>query len=346
MNTAHGTVSQQNRAVIRLDHIRKNARLLRAKAHTELCAVVKADGYGHGAAEVARALSGVARMFAVALVEEGAALRLSCPSDILVLVPPLSEEEAMRGICCGLIFSVGDAADAALLSRAAQKLGQTARCHLKVNTGMNRFGFDLSDFSAFCRSAKPKRLRIEGIYSHFYKPHGAAETQAQFRKFQVFSHLAESEFGALTKHIAATGGILASCEYALDMVRPGIGLYGYLPEGFRGALPLKKAMRVYANAVCGRRYAGGGAGYGAYTGGRGGWLSAGRCGYADGFFRSGGEGVVNSLCMDACLYAEKLEKYGEVCVLSDADEYAGKHGTISYEVLAGAGRRAVWRCVG
>ena len=339
---------QPCRAVIRLDAIRGNAALLRAKAAgAKLCAVVKADAYGHGGAMVCQALAGVADCFAVALVEEGVRLRLAGVSaDILVLVPPLSEEEAMRGICCGLIFSVGDAADAALLSRAAQKLGQTARCHLKVNTGMNRFGFDLSDFSAFCRSAKPKRLRIEGIYSHFYKPHGAAETQAQFRKFQVFCHLAESEFGALTKHIAATGGILASCEYALDMVRPGIGLYGYLPEGFRGALPLKKAMRVYANAVCCRRYAGGGAGYGAYAGGRGDWLSAVRCGYADGFFRSGGEGVVNSLCMDACLYAEKLEKYGEVCVLSDADEYAGKHGTISYEVLAGAGRRAVRIYVG
>ena len=79
MNTAHGTASQQNRAVIGLDHIRKNARLLRAKAHTELCAVVKADGYGHGAAEVARALSGVARMFAVA----------ACGAERLHLVPEL-----------------------------------------------------------------------------------------------------------------------------------------------------------------------------------------------------------------------------------------------------------------
>ena len=91
---------QQNRAVIRLDHIRENA--LRASAGVRLCAVVKADAYGHGAAEVARALRGVADCFAVALVDEGAKLRLACPSDILVLVPALTEEEAVRGIAAGL----------------------------------------------------------------------------------------------------------------------------------------------------------------------------------------------------------------------------------------------------
>ncbi len=337
---------QQNTAVIRLDHIRRNGELLRMRAGAKLCAVVKADGYGHGAAEAARALAGVADMFAVALVDEGMRLRLSCPSDILVLVPALSEEEAARGIFAGLVFSVGDAADYALLSRAAQKLGKTARCHLQVNTGMNRFGFDLADFSAFTKSNRAPGVRIEGIYSHFYRPEDAAVTEGQFVRFQVFCNLAESAFGPLVKHIAATGGVIADEKYALDMVRPGIGLYGYLPEGFAGALPVKKAMRIYASAVISRSYEGGGAGYGVYEGKRGSPLSAVRCGYADGFFRSGGIGNVNSLCMDVCLYPQKLEKYGRVCIFSDADAYARRHGTISYEVLVHAGRRAVRFYVG
>lgn len=337
---------QQNRAVIRLDHIRENAKILRRAADAKLCAVVKADGYGHGAAETARALAGVADMFAVALVDEGACLRLSCPADILVLVPPLSEEEALRGVASGLIFTVGDAADCALVSRAAEKLGKTARCHLKVNTGMNRFGFDLTGFSAFCKSRKPRNVRIEGIFSHFYMPENAEVTKNQFVRFQLFCDLAENAFGGLVKHIAATGGLLADGRYALDMVRPGIGLYGYLPHGFAGALPLKKAMRVYSSAVCSRRFGSGGAGYGAYAGGAGSWLTAVRCGYADGFFRRGGIGNVNSLCMDVFLYPQKKEKYGEVCVLSDADAYAEANGTISYEVLVNAGKRAVKIYVG
>lgn len=337
---------QQNRAVIRLDHIRSNAQALRKRAGTKLCAVVKADGYGHGAAEVARALSGTADMFAVALVDEGARLRLCCSSEILVLVPPLSEEEALRGIYAGLVFTVGDAADFALIARAASKAGTRARCHLKVNTGMNRFGFDLSAFYAMCLAGCGEHVRIEGIYSHFYMPEDVSAARDQFRRFQVFCCLAENSFGPLVKHIAATGGLLASPDYALDMVRPGIGLYGYLPHGFENAISLKKAMRVYASAVSCRRYAYGGAGYGRYEGPGEGYLSAVRCGYADGLFRRGGIGNVNSLCMDAFLYSQKIEKYGEVCVFSDADAYAAENGTISYEALVNAGRRAVRIYVG
>ena len=337
---------QQNRAVIRLDHIRENAQTLRASAGVRLCAVVKADAYGHGAAEVARALRGVADCFAVALVDEGAKLRLACPSDILVLVPALTEEEAVRGIAAGLIFTVGDEEDFALLSRAAEKLGKTARCHIKVNTGMNRFGFDEGGFSAFCARARSGNVRAEGIYSHFYMPEDVSATQRQYERFCAFAERAERSFGTLIKHIAATGGILADKRYALDMVRPGIGLYGYLPGGFAGALPLKRAMRVYASAVCSRKYDGGGAGYGAYGGEKGDVMSAVRCGYADGFFRKGGIGNINSLCMDAFLYPQKLEKDEEVCVLSDADERAAVNGTISYEVLVNAGKRAVKIYVG
>ncbi len=332
---------QQNEAIVYLGRIRRNAAKLAARAGgAKFCAVVKADAYGHGAAEVARALAGRADMFAVALADEGMRLRLSCGADILVLVPPLSFEEAARGIFAGLIFSVGDGEDAALLARAAKRLGRRARCHLQVNTGMNRFGFDRKGLLAFC-GAEEASLSVEGIYSHFYRPQDAAVTAEQFSKFQEACALAEGAFGPLVKHIAATGGLLADGRYALDMVRPGIGLYGYLPEGFAGGPTLEKGMRIYACAAACRAYRGGGAGYGGYTAEEGSPLSVVRCGYADGFFRSGGIGNVNDLCMDACLYPQKLKKYGRVCVLSDAEEYARAHGTIAYEVLVHAGRRAV-----
>ena len=333
---------QENKAVVRLDAIRSNAEILRKHCGAKkLCAVVKADAYGHGAAEVAGALSGEADMFAVALVSEGEALRLSCAKDILVLVPPLTESEALRGMNSDLIFSVGDAEDYALLRRTAEKYGTVARCHLKVNTGMNRFGFDGDAFRSFLRGGLSDRVCVEGIYSHFYLPNDVTVVGEQFGLFSDFAEEAERVFGDLIKHVSATGGILYGKEYALDMVRPGIGLYGYLPAGFEGALSLRKAMRVYASVVSSREYAFGGAGYGKLSNADAkNGLSAVRCGYADGFFRGGGIGNVNSLCMDAFIYSQKLEKYEELCILSDADEYARKNGTISYEVLVNAGRRA------
>ena len=127
--------------------------------------------------------------------------------------------------------------------------------------------------------------------------------------------------------------MLASSRYSADMVRVGIGLYGYVPNGFASPR-LRRAMRVYATVASVRRYAGGGMGYGARRP-NGENLFVLRCGYADGLFRAG------TLCMDACVAEGRAEKYGEVCILSDADAAAATNGTIAYEVLARIGGRAV-----
>ena len=126
--------------------------------------------------------------------------------------------------------------------------------------------------------------------------------------------------------------MLAAEEYCLDLVRPGIGLYGYAPQGFaRGGL--RPAMRVYAQVAANRIYRGGGMGYRSLRP-RGDALAVVRCGYADGFFRRG------RLCMDAAVEESPRKKYERVCVLSDADECARACGTISYEVLVRAAARA------
>ena len=325
---------QPCRAVIRLDAIRGNAALLRAKAAgAKLCAVVKADAYGHGGAMVCQALTGVADCFAVALVEEGVRLRLAgISADILVLVPPLSIEEAVRAALYGLTVSVGDGQDIALVSRALAGRGLTVRVHLQVNTGMNRFGFEEAPFAALCGEGLPPCMRAEGVYSHFYAPHDAAVTREQFFRFCAFRARAEQAFGRLTAHIAATGGVLAAEGYCLYLVRPGIGLYGYAPQGFaRGGL--RPAMRVYAQVAANRIYHGGGMGY-RMRRPRGDALAVVRCGYADGFFRR------CRLCMDAAVEESPRKKYERVCVLSDADECARACGTISYEVLVRAAARA------
>ena len=327
---------QQTRAVISLANIRKNALFFKERAGTALCAVVKADGYGHGAAQAAHALRGVAEMFAVSLVEEGAALRLAgVREDILVLTPPLCEEEALRGLYYGLVFTVGDVADCALLGRAGARCGVMPRVHLKLNTGMNRYGADEAELPALLAAAG--RLRAEGVYSHFYRPECAPVRRGQYARFCAMAERAEARLGRLTRHIAATGGVLAG-GCAENMVRVGIGLYGYLPQGF--ALPrgtLLPAMRVEATVAACRRYVRGGAGYGDHTP-QAERLYTLRCGYADGLLR---ENAPFPLCMDAAVCEGAAQKYEALPVLEDAAAYAEAHGTIAYEVLAGAGRRAV-----
>ena len=332
---------QQNRAWIRTDILRANAQYFRSRSKgAALCAVVKADGYGHGAAMTAQALSGVADMYAVSLVEEGARLRQAgIGEDILVLTPPLTEEEVVRGAHYGLLFTVGDGADYALLARVSEKCGFCTRCHIKVNTGMNRYGFSMAEFRAFVRGQLSDFVQAEGIYSHFYRPEDGTVTRAQYERFLVFCRLAERTFGKLVRHISATGGVLASEDYCLDMVRVGIGIYGYLPSGF--SLPegtIRPAMRIDSTVAAVHRYRFGGAGYGSYVP-KCRQLSTVRTGYADGFFRCM-QGA-NNLCMDARVAEISAKKYDDVCVFSDADAYAAAHGTISYEALVRIAGRAV-----
>ena len=327
--------------------IRDNAELFKRNTKTKLCAVVKANAYGHGAEEVAYALCGVADCFAVALAEEGLAIRAAaCGKDILVLTPPVSEEQAFCIASGGLIGSVSDMRTAKLFVQACKMHGLRASVHLKVNTGMNRYGMSLSALSRVCRYLYGEPcVQVTGIYSHLYSPSSA---DGQRQVFLQAERLCRKYFPSVCAHLSATYGCLLGQAFAFDMVRVGIGLYGYLPDGAAGrekAFPVKRAMKIYAQAMRNRVYHGGGAGYGEHSG-----LFAGeefsllRVGYADGFLRRRENGMIgenaNNLCMDACLQ-KGAKKRGEwVCVLSDADEVAKITGTIPYEVLCAATRRA------
>lgn len=332
---------QQTVSVIRTDHIRANAEYFSSLAPGQkFCAVVKADAYGHGAAAVAQALRPMADVFAVALVDEGVQLRhAGTDKEILVLTPPLCEEEVLRGGLEDLIFTVGDAQDYSLLKRVCLKYGISVRCHLKIDTGMNRYGFTRSALLSFLKGKKCENVGVEGIFSHYCAPGKTHVREKQLALFLKCCQDASYAFGPLVRHISATGGTLAGAENHLDMIRIGIGLYGYLPQGF--SLPrgtLKPALHVYAQSVCSRSSPRGWAGYGTLPAPE--KLSVLRTGYGDGFFRKGGIGNVNNLCMDAALLPVLLKKYAYVCVFSDADRYAAENGTISYEALCRVGNRS------
>ena len=338
---------QKVRAEIQLKNIRDNARLFKRKTGGKLCAVVKANAYGHGAEEVVAALCGVADCFAVALVEEGLVIRgAACGKDILVFTPPINEEQAFYIVSGGLVGSINEMRTAKLFVGVCKRYGLQAKVHLKINTGMNRYGMSLSTLRRVCEYLQNQaEIAVEGVYSHLYSP---AQAELQRKRFQRAEKLCRRYFQGVCAHLSATQGCLLGKAFAFDMARVGLGLYGYLPSGnelFLTDFPVKKAMKIYAQSLQNRVYKGGGAGYGeAVDLIHGEKFSLVRLGYADGALRTKDNGFlgenVNRLCMDVCMQ-KGAKKRGEwVCVMADADETAKKTGTIAYEVLCAATRRA------
>ncbi len=332
-------------AKINLRAIEENAALFKERAGVKLCAVVKANAYGHGAEEVACALAGIADCYAVALVEEGIALRAAaCGKDILVFTPPSDEAEAYALASGGFIASIPDLSTARRFLEVCRSHRLIGRAHLKVNTGMNRYGMDGYTLGRACKLLQGEpNLSVEGIYSHLYacKRQTAEE---QRRLFLRLKRIAEGYFPALTAHLSATYGCLLGEEFSFDMVRVGLGLYGYSP--FPTDLPLKRAMSVWAKVVGVRGYAFGGVGYGEGSLKKGTPLTLLRAGYADGFLRQRENGAVgceknaNNLCMDGCIRLGKGKRGSWEPLLLNAEETAVRTGTIPYEVLCAATRRA------
>ncbi len=339
------------KAEIHLGSIRQNAKAWKVATRTKLCAVVKADAYGHGAEEVVCALSGVADAFAVAILDEAVAIKtVACGKDILIFTPPLDEKQVLRAVKDGFVLSVPVLWTAKLVSLVCRRENLRTRVHLKVNTGMNRYGMGLSELGKCCKFLLDNPLlEVDGVYSHIY-----AETlitsNRQREDFMKAVGVCRRYFPNTVAHLSATYGATLGSEFALDMVRIGIGLYGYLPNGanVENAPVLKKGMTVYASVAASRKYTHGGAGYGehAFVDGQTKRLYAVRAGYADGFLRKANNGTVgaennaNNACMDVTLRKGNCRRGTEIAILTDADDTAKRTDTISYEVLCAATRRA------
>ncbi len=225
-------------AEVDLAAVRANARLLaRIAAPAQLCVVVKADGYGHGALGVARAaLDGGARWLAVALVEEGIALRAGgIGAPILVLSEPA--HDAMDELVAhGLTPTLYTRGGVRALAEAAASAQRTVDVHVKVDTGMHRVGADPADVAEVVGAvvAAP-RLAYAGLWTHFavadgMVPEDLAFTATQLERFAaVRADLAGAGLEAPLHHAANSAGLLAHPESRLDMVRCGIAAYGLLP---------------------------------------------------------------------------------------------------------------------
>ena len=338
-------------AKIYLNHIRKNAELFSAEAGVKLCAVVKANAYGHGAEETVGALSGVADMFAVALIDEAKSIKTAaCGKEILVFTSPINEEEVATLATDGFIATLPDLWTARLAARTCEKYRLPLKVHLKMNTGMNRYGMDIRALGKTCKFLQGHPyVRVTGIYSHLCECKRERAEKPR-RLFVDGIRVCRRYFPDVTAHLSATYGVSLGKEFAFDMVRVGLGLYGYQPLGSEVELPIQKGMTVFATTVANRKYVFGSAGYGAELSAseKAGLdrVSVCRVGYADGFLRKRENGIfheeenIGTLCMDACVLKKDFKRGALVPILTDAAETAEKAGTIPYEVLCAATRRA------
>ncbi len=361
---------------IDLDAIESNVRAIReAISPTVVCAVVKADGYGHGDVPVARAaITGGATHLAVALVSEGVRLReAGIEAPILVLSEPLSEEiETVIDWSLTPIVYRQHFVDA--VAETADRLGNAPYpVHLKVDTGMHRVGASPVDAIDLARRiSADERLILEGIATHL----SVAEEDAEFTARQVgaltrFRDLLASEgIDVQYVHAANTAGALDHADARLDLARIGLGIYGLRPSPETGSgLDLKPAMRVVsAVSFVQRLPAGARPSYGrARALERPSTVATVPLGYADGIPRRlsslGGEVLINgkrypfagTVTMDQVMIAvgdDPVAVGDEVVFIGTqgeeevtATEWADLLSTINYEVVCQFGPRLPRRYV-
>lgn len=317
---------QKTLSVINLSAISHNAHFVRSLIKNRFFwAVVKADAYGHGAEQVARELESIADGFCVAIADEGAALRASGISKpVLVLAPPRDTADADKIKFYGLIPSVTDELSAKLIAGTP--------CQVAINTGMNRYGSFGEELSALL-SILPKGS-IAGAYSHLYAAEDDLHSKRQLDFFLSESAKIKAHSPDAFLHIAASGGILRGGDYLLDGVRCGLMLYGYAPNGFK-CKNLIPALKVYAPLMQSTRCVGEGVGYNIAQE-RYDRLYTYRLGYADGFLRGVPLGE-KTLCMDAFISKQRQDL---LPVMENADIYANRAGTISYETLCSVTERS------
>ena len=323
---------------IDLGALRRNvARLQEAAEPAELWAVVKADAYGHGAVPCARAaLEAGASALCVATASEGAELREALPKARVLVMSPLEPGDEKRAREARLEVAV-----------STPDLPRDLPVHLKVDTGMGRFGMSIEDALALPRD------RVVGLMSHLAT---ADEPDESFAREQVerFGALAEA-FPGVTAHLANSAAALRFPEARFGAVRCGVALFGLSPFGddparyglqpvlsWRSHVALAKTLAPGESTGYGRRF----------TAERATPIGIVPVGYADGFRRGltgtevfvGGarRRVVGTVSMDSFAVELEEERAGTpVTLIGDgvlAEEHAARLGTINYEITASINR--------
>lgn len=217
-------------------------------------AVVKADGYGHGAVMVAReALGAGATSLGVATVDEGVALRSNGIAGTILVLGPIEPSEIDTAIIADLELAVADMEFLGTLRRRVAALGQQLHVHVKVDTGMRRFGSVVRDAIGLCREIEGESgLRLAGVFTHFADADGLDDsfTASQAARFEeVVEQLRAERIGPGLVHASNSAAALRWRQYDYDMVRIGIAMYGLqpapgmqLPVGIRPAMEIRSRL--------------------------------------------------------------------------------------------------------
>ena len=249
-------------AEVDLEAIRHNVRLLKPTT-AELMAVVKANGYGHGATPVAAAALGAgATWLGVALVEEGIVLRESgIEAAILVLTefPAGSEKDALAA---GLTPTIYTDQGLDRMAEAAQALGDASiGVHVKLDTGMHRVGVDPTMAVPLARRIQELGLRLDGVWTHFARAEELDELSmgqqlATYKR--TIEALAAAGMSVRYRHVANSAATIALPETHFDLVRVGVALYGISPgPAIDGRVALHPAMSLRSQVSLAKRVAAG-----------------------------------------------------------------------------------------
>ncbi|MCQ2476133.1 MAG: alanine racemase [Clostridia bacterium] len=343
---------------------------------TDIMAIVKADAYGHGVENVVREFSANGcSWFAVSNLEEAMQVRSvndECSILILGYTPPeYAETLAINNISQALI----DAEYAKRLSQKAVESGVQVSVHIKVDTGMSRLGFvyhdsvrDAKSVEEIASVCKLEGLYAEGIFTHFAsadEEEGELFTRLQYDLFKTIIGCLEFEGVKIPlHHCCNSAATIIYPEMHLDLVRPGVILYGLMPsEMLKGKMNLKPAMKMKTVVSMVKEIpAETPVSYGrTYTSDKDIKIATVPIGYADGLPRSlsgrmqmkiGGQlvPVVGKICMDQCMLnvseLDDIREGGSVVVFDDdpespisVDSIAKATGTINYEIICGINKR-------
>lgn len=350
--------------------LRANYDTVRRTARADVLPMIKADGYGVGAARVVRALEPLEPWgYGVATAAEGRGLRELGVTRPILVASPLPAGEVDTAAAARLTASISSLAGLEAWAAAAERVGAQADFHVEVDTGMGRSGFDWREAGAWSREVASRsegRLRWTGVFTHFHSADAPdpAPTAAQWERLQETLVQLPVPRESLVLHSAASAAALRWPEYALDVVRPGIFLYGGCPApGVQGVPVPDPVVSVRARVVLDRTVAAGSTlGYGAthVAGPSERWGTLG-IGYGDGLPRAlGNRGealvrgrrvpIVGRVSMD--LTTVRLDGVpeagqGDVATLIGldgdetitVDDVAERVGTIGYEILTGLSPR-------
>lgn len=359
-------------AWIDLDAIYNNLKALKenTKEGTKICAVIKTDGYGHGAVPIAKKVEDLADFFAVATMEEALNLRKHGVKAPILVLGHTPAEDFEKAISEEIRLNVFHIEMARQLSRVAQSLGKRAYVHVKLETGMNRLGFQVCEDSLLQveEISRLPGIFLEGIFSHFARADEADKTSAR-KQYEVFdgfiTDLKNRGVEIPIKHMGNSAVIIELPEFDVDMVRAGIALYGMYPsdEVEASRVKLTPALRLISQVSFIKTIQPGEAvGYGGtYVAARETKIATIPIGYGDGYPRNlSNKGYVllhgkkapitGRVCMDQLMIditeIEGVTEGDEVVLVGSdgsekisVEELSSLAGTFNYEFVCNLGKR-------